>query len=512
MDRREFLRVFLGGLIGITGFEDLLEKIDFWQISGKKGIIFLVGDGWPHSIIRATEFFFEKRFKEKSNLSFLANNPYSRLYLMKTNSLSSIVTDSAPASVAWGTGSKTINGSLASLPNGRKLKTIFQLAKEKGFSCGFVTTTRVTHATPAAWYSHNPNRNEEEKIALDLLNSKLDIILGGGQRYFSADQRKDQRDLYSEFRSRGYQVVKTKEELLKASVDKPILGVFNASHLSYFIDRVNDQNLGAQEPSLPEMTAIALSLLSRNPQGFVLQIEAGRIDHACHANDAYGAIMDAYELDKTLGIVNTFIKNNPKVLVIVTSDHGNSAFGINGTGPSYNDATEAILKYKNRASFEYIIKKMKGQDLQTVKEIFELYTEQAISMEEAAEIYQHLLEKKKVIKDDIWYEPQATMGFILRKSIYEGEKPKELPRLRRGNIGFTSTNHTAEDQIALIYSPSSSILLQGTFIDNTDLFKVMTNYLSLKYTNPQMSPEEVSPYLKPISFSEWKHYFEFHIT
>lgn len=99
------------------------------------------------------------------------------------SSLSSVVTDSAPASVAWATGSKTVNRSLSSLPDGRKLTTIFELGRERGIACGVVTTTRVTHATPAAWYSHNPNRDDEDNIALDLLNSNLMVAMGGGDRH-----------------------------------------------------------------------------------------------------------------------------------------------------------------------------------------------------------------------------------------------------------------------------------------------------------------------------------------
>ncbi len=515
MDRRDFIKASIGSFVAMmTLSEKVFAKTEISNISGTRGIIFVVGDGWPLGVMKAMNEFMKRKFGEESNLSLLIKNPNSKIYLMNTSSLSSVVTDSAPASVAWATGSKTVNRSLSVLPNGKKLKTIFELAKENGFSCGFVTTTRITHATPAAWYSHNPNRDDEDRIAIDLLNSGLDVAMGGGQKNFSNDKRKDKKDLYSEFISKGYQVIKNREELVKISPDKPVLGVFNASHISYFVDRMNDKDLGAKEPSLPEMTAVALSVLSKNKKGFVLQIEAGRIDHACHANDAYGAMMDCYELDKTLAVINDFIKRNPDVMVILTSDHGNSGFGINGTGPEYNDATQALLNYKNKASFEYMIKKMKGQDLKSVKEIFENYTEQLISMDEAAEIYRYLNGKKSVVVNDIWYEPEATMGHILRKSIYDydGESTKPPARLRRGNVGFTSTNHTAEDQLAIVYSKKSCGVELRNLIDNTDLFRIMTNYLGIKYFNPTMTPEKALSYIKPISDKEWELHLDLHIA
>lgn len=516
MKRRDFLKVSLASFITlISSSEELFAKVKDSATSGAKGVIFIVGDGWPLGVMKAMNEFMEIKFKEKSNLSILIKNPKTTMLLQNTSSLSSVVTDSAPASVAWATGSKTVNRTLSTLPDGRPLKTIFELAKEKGLSCGFVTTTRVTHATPAAWYSHNSNRDDEENIAIDLLNSGLSVAMGGGDRFLNGEKRKDKRDLYGMFSSKGYRVVKTKDELMDSISDNsPILGVFSSSHISYFVDRLNDEKLGKTEPTLPEMTAVALKKLSKNKKGFVLQIEAGRIDHACHANDAYAAMMDCYELDKTIGVVMDFINKNPDTLLIVTSDHGNSGYGINGTGPEYNDATEALMSYRNRASFEYMIKKMKNKDMKTVKDIFETYSQQKISSEEAEEIFNKLNNKKKIVINDIWYEPEATMGRILAKSIYDYEEEKLMKpaKQRRGNVGFTSTNHTAEDQLALIYGKKSYAGDLKNFIDNTELFSVMCRHLNIKYSNPKMNREDAIAYAKAITEGEWEEHLKLHIS
>lgn len=201
-------------------------------------------------------------FQIEPNLTKLFDDPKSTTGPCITNSLSSIVTDSAPASCAWGTGSKTANIMLSVLPDGRVLKTIAELAKERGLGVGFVTTTRLTHANPAAWYSHNPNRDAEDAIALDLLNIKPDVALGGGGRHFDPTKREDGRNLWLEFANQGYQVVTSREDLKRASFDRPILGTFNSSHMSYYIDRVDDPKIGSIEPNLPEMTAVALAVLS----------------------------------------------------------------------------------------------------------------------------------------------------------------------------------------------------------------------------------------------------------
>ncbi|MEF3255211.1 MAG: alkaline phosphatase [Deferribacterales bacterium] len=516
MKRRDFLKGSMASFIALlASSEDLLAKVSSAEVTGAKGVIFLVGDGFPLGVMEMMYEFLEKRFKEESTLSKLLTHPNTSIHLTNTSSLSSVVTDSAPASVAWGTGSKTANRFLSSLPDERKLTTIFELAKEKGLSCGVVTTTRITHATPAAWYSHQINRNLEEEIAVDLLKSGLDLAMGGGDRYFSPEKRKDKRDIYREFTNKGYNVVKTKSELTKIDLDKPILGVFSDSHISYFVDRVNDKKLGDVQPSLPEMTSLALQKLSINRKGFVLQIEAGRIDHACHANDAFGAMMDAYELDKTITVIKEFIQKNPNVLLIITSDHGNSGFGINGTGPDYNDASDALMNYQNTASFEYMIKKMKGETLDRVKDIFEFYTKQNITNDEAEQLFKALNEKRTYIDNDFVYEPEATMGLLLRKSRYnigEGKyklvKPAEL---RRGNVGFTSTNHTAEDQLTIIYSAKKRLYYPSR-IDNTDLFRVMTNHLGIKYKNTTMSQHQALNYLRTITAYEWDNYLRLHIS
>ncbi len=516
LGRRDFLKLSLASFITLVApSREIFARVNFSEGSATKGIIFLVGDGWPLGVMKVMTEFMTMKFKEESNLSILLRNLNTRVLLQNTSSLSSVVTDSAPASVAWATGSKTVNRSLSSLPDGRKLTTIFQLARQKGIAYGFVTTTRVTHATPAAWYSHNPNRDDEDNIALDLLNSNVMVAMGGGDRHFNGTIRKDRRDLYGMFREKGFRVVRTREELVASLNDEnPILGIFASSHMSYFVDRVNDKRLRESEPSLPEMTAVALQKLSKNKKGFILQIEAGRIDHACHSNDMYGAMMDCYELDKTLAVILEFMKKNPNVLLIVTSDHGNSGYGINGTGPEYNDSTEALLSYNNKASFEYMKKLMKGQDAKNIRDIFENYTGQKISLEEAEEIYRKLNEKKTVVINDIWYEPDYTMGRILAKSVYKYENENLFkPAIeRRGNVGFTSTNHTAEDQIVIIYGEQIPQMRVKSHIDNTELFQIICNYLRIYHINPKMKKEEAIAFIKSITKEEWKKHLELHIA
>ncbi len=520
--RREVLK-----FAGLTGIYSVLpkgimafDKSKFSPSKGK-GLIFLVGDGMPLGVIRATYELITRVFGEKTtNFYSIMADPNTQVAYVATRSLTSIVTDSAPASVAWATGSKTGNRMLASLPDKRPLKTILELVKEMGISCGLVTTTRVTHATPAAWISHNINRDAEDDIALEYLNFRPDVLLGGGLRHFDQSKRHDRRDLIGAFLAEGYDVVRDKKGLIIEGIlnpQRPILGLFSDSHMSFYVDRLNNNSLAQVQPSLAEMTTVALRKLSQNPKGFILQVEAGRIDHANHSNDAWGAIMDTWEMDLTLGVILKYMKANPNTLLLVTSDHGTAGFGINGTGPEYNHSTEALKTYTRiKASFEHIKREIKGKTAKELKEVFEHYTNIQITDQEAEMIY-NSTDPDFVLKEgDYIYQPDATMGRILASSIYKERDKENHPigkaSIRRGNVGFTSTNHTGEDVIFLAHGNSVKSMNIKGLMDNTNIFHIMCSFFGISFNNPSMSEDEALSYIKIASAEDWKNHLNLHIA
>jgi len=496
LDRREMLRLLgAGALAALAGGvlpASAAAGQDFERAKGP-GLIFVVGDGMPAGVTRAMHEVRTRVFGRPDSAYYSRlRNAGSSVGLMATQSLSSIVTDSAPASVAWSTGVKTANRYLAVLPDGRPLTTIFELVKPRGVATGLVTTTRVTHATPAAWVSHQPHRDAEDEIAAELLAFRPDVLLGGGRNHFDAKTRKDGRDLLAAFAQAGYECVSGRAGLKAATGGKSLFGVFAGSHLAYYLDRLNDPSLAAQ-PSLPEMTAAALRRLSANPGGFLLQVEAGRIDHASHSNDAWSAIMDTVELDDTLAVIDAFLAANPQTLVLVTSDHGNSGWGVNGTGPNYNDATAALTSYRaGTASFEALIKKMKGKGAAEVRELVSGATGYAIGAEDAERVVRAMQPGYALTTGDYVYQPDATLGQILAHSAY----PKNGPAtIRRGNVGFTSCNHTAEDMTLLAYGHKAKELGLDRLVDNTALFKTMCGYFGVSHKNPSMTLAEARPHL-----------------
>ncbi|MDZ4803465.1 MAG: alkaline phosphatase [Candidatus Eisenbacteria bacterium] len=234
-----------------------------------------------------------------------------------TAALDSRVTDSAAAATALACGLTTLNGAIAVDSAGVSRRTILEAAEARGMSTGLVTTSRITHATPACFGAHHVSRNEENEIASQMLASGVDLLLGGGSRQFHplpAAAHQDQRDLLAEAASDGFHLVTTNTELESAASGR-LLGLFGPSHMSYVLDRDDS------EPSLPAMTRVALDRLSRDPDGFFLMVEGGRIDHAGHDNDPAAAVAEVLEFDSAFNTVLDWSRRDGQTLVVVTADH-----------------------------------------------------------------------------------------------------------------------------------------------------------------------------------------------
>jgi alkaline phosphatase len=244
--------------------------------------------------------------------------------LMDTASASSLVTDSAAASSSWGGGVRVNNGSLNMGPNGEKYKPILQKFKEAGKAVGCVTTVPITHATPAGFCVNNNSRNSQPEIALQYIPLRFDVMMGAGTEYFDKNLREDKKDVFGEYIANGYTVVKNRKDMLNVAGGKPILGVFSEKSLPYAVDRTTDKLLAETTPSLAEMTQTAIDKLSANNNGFVLQVEGGKVDWAAHGNDTGGLLYDQLAFDEAIAVAISFAEKRTDTLVIITTDHGNA--------------------------------------------------------------------------------------------------------------------------------------------------------------------------------------------
>jgi alkaline phosphatase len=326
-----------------------------------RNVILFVGDGMNPTTVTAARILAGQQAGgsgEENHLSFEAL-PY--LALAKTYNTDAQVPDSAGTMTALVSGVKTKAGVLglsdlsrtgdASTIPASRVPTLFEDAEARGLATGIVTTARVTHATPAACYAHVADRDWESDadlprgvlvpdIARQLVEfgagDGIEVVLGGGRAPFlpasqpdpeepgQRGRRKDGRDLVAEWQRRNpggaYVWNRAQLDALDLGATPRLLGLFDPSHMEYEADRAADRG---GEPSLAEMTAAALRILARAPKGFVLMVEAGRIDHAHHANNAFRALGETIELSRAVDAALR-ATSRADTLVVVTADHGHS--------------------------------------------------------------------------------------------------------------------------------------------------------------------------------------------
>lgn len=348
-NRRDFLRASLA-TSAVFGAETALTGTTTRAADGSggaaKNVIFMVSDGMNHGALSLA-----RQFREQSG----ATTRWTRLYreqpvvraLVETFSANSCVTDSAAAASAWGGGKRVNNGTINVLPDGTPVETFHQKLQAGGRKTGLVTTATITHATPAGFAVNIDSRAKEALIAEQYLERRVDLLLGGGKKFFSAD-------LKQRYAAAGYAVVETREALTSLPTEpaRPLLGIFNESHLPFAIDHENVPELKAAIPTLAEMTRIALDQLAPAKDGFFLMVEGARIDHAGHANDAAASIHDQLAFDEAIGTVLTFVEKHPDTLLIITTDHGCGGIQMNGVSAAPNQGIAPGLYAASNVYFD----------------------------------------------------------------------------------------------------------------------------------------------------------------
>lgn len=330
------------------------------NVKSPKYVFYMIGDGLGAAQRQLAEYYVQHMDGDDSEKLLINTFPVAGMNT--THSEDSLITDSAAAGTALATGSKTDNGVISMTSGGQDLPTIMEMAmSEKGMATGLVTTTRLTHATPATFAAHNMDRNDENSIAADYVESGVDFFAGGGLRHFIPaeyttedvdaaglgikSKREDDRNLFDEFEAKGYTTFFGREGAESFAGYQPaegdkVFAAFTYTHIPYELDRINNDEVVV--PSLAEMTQKAVDVLSSDKDGFFLMVEAGRIDHACHANDSLGAIYDTIAFDNAVQVVYDFYMQHPEeTLVVVVGDHETGGLGM-GFGDNYFISCEAL--------------------------------------------------------------------------------------------------------------------------------------------------------------------------
>ena len=236
--------------------------------------------------------------------------------MVETSATDSRVTDSAASATAYACGIKTYNGAIAVDTLRQPCRTVLEAAEARGMATGLVATSRITHATPAAFAAHVESRSQEAEIARQFAASGVDLLFGGGQGSFIGEGNPG---LLDAMRADGWRVAQTRA-LYDAVSALPAAALLAPSHLAYEVDRDD-----TDQPSLAEMTTKALDLLAASEDGrrsgFFVMIEGSRIDHAAHGNDPVGHLHDVLAYDRAVEAALAWAARDGNTLVVSTADH-----------------------------------------------------------------------------------------------------------------------------------------------------------------------------------------------
>lgn len=371
--------------------------------------------------------------------------------------------DCAAFATGAGCGVKTYPGAIGGIEEDGEfvpVETILEAASDAGLATGVVTTTRVTHATPAAFTAHVPSRFREDEIATQQVDAGVvDVLMGGGRRHFDPAQRDDERNLIGMAEKKGYQVVETASELENVS-QTPVLGLFSDSHLSMYLDREYSEE--TTQPGLVQMTEKAIELLSQQSQknGFFLMVEPGRIDHAGHYNDP-SIIDEQLEGDRATGVCLDFAQDSSTqpTMVVTTADHECGGFSLGRDG-IHNTNYELIDQLE--ASVIEGLKPVISDTFPSVENYREV-------LEEVGGIPWDALDQNLNDRDKFWQ-------FYLGPNFAEmGELRKLLNR--QFQIGFTSFGHTGVDVPLYAEGPNAEFF--NTVRDNSDIAPVIADALRI---------------------------------
>ena len=454
-----------------------------------KNVILFVGDGMTIANRTAARVL-SKGIVEGKYQGKLAFDDMPSTAMIGTSGSDSLITDSANSMSAYTTGHKTAVNAMGVYVSRAsdnlshpKVETITELLKRNTkMSVGIVSDSELQDATPGAMVAHTRRRADKQYIADQLLASHAEVILGGGSAYFypqstKGSKRKDEKNLIDGFKSDGYQLAFTKQELLAAANNKntkKLFGVFHPDNMDGSLDRLflkkNTVPQYPNQPDLTEMTQSAIEVLSRNPNGFFLMVEAALIDKFNHPLDWERAAFDTIMLSNAVQIAKDFAKTHPDTLIIVTPDHTHSG-SISGV---VHDDRPGPLREKVGTYAEAGYPNYPKADVQGYPNQIDVSKRLAFFYGNYPDHYETMHPKL-----DGTFVP-AIKGengkFIANPKYLQLEEDAihiggNLPTHQESGV------HTADDAVLNAMGPGSE-KFKG-FMDNTEVFKVMVQTLGL---------------------------------
>lgn len=435
-----------------------------------KYVFYFIGDGMGVNQVNGAEMYLAEQ-EGRIGVKLLLFTTFPAGTMATTFSATNSVTDSSAAGTALATGEKTYNGAVSMDDDKNVLSTVAERAKKAGRKVGIATSVSVDHATPAAFYAHQPNRSRYYEIALDLPKAGFDFYAGSGfLKPTTTADKKEAPNVFPIIEEAGYTIARGLDEYKEKAADAKKMILIQKegaepSCLPYAIDHEEG------DLTLPEITESAVSFLSKgNKKGFFLMVEGGKIDWACHSNDPVTVFEEVIDLDNAVRVAYEFYKKHPKeTLIVVTADHETGGMGL-GIG-KYELHLKSLLNQKQ--SQDLLSKAI--TDLRKDKagkaswnEIKDLLTEKMGFWKELPLTW----EQEKMLRDE--YEQSFVKNkVVFEESLYARTEPlaaaarKVMSQIAM--VGWTSSSHTA-GYVPVFAIGAGADLFTGK-MDNTEIPK-----------------------------------------
>ena len=458
-----------------------------------KNVILLIPDGTSLATVSMARWLQWYTNPDKPNLNL---DPYL-CGTVRTHSSNAPIGDSAPTTSCYMTGYPSRTGYVSTYPESdgdndiyptdparafRPLTTVLEAAKmTKGAAVGLVFTCEFPHATPADCSAHSYNRGKYEWIAPQMAHNDLNVVIGGG-----ASLLPEESEAY--LKGNGYGVFKNDINGMRSYKGKNMWALFGNREMAYDLDRDP-----SQQPSLEEMTRIAIEKLSQNPNGFFLMVEGSKIDWAAHANDPVGMATDMLAYDRACGVALDFARRNGETAVVMAPDHGNSGISIGSYGcPGYDKLSKDQLFHQfslYKLTAEGFARKVNSEPYTEVQNIFRRYAGFELTDEELDALNHCKDYKNSPI-------PENERSVKDKGSLYSGSLTSFMSKLLTSKtcFGFTTGGHTGEEVFLAAYHPDRASLPIGMHT-NIELNAYLCALLGMNHdTLDRLTEENFAPH------------------
>ena len=433
-----------------------------------KYVFFFIGDGMGVNQVNGTEMYLADKEEGRIGTRQLLFGSFPVAGIATTFSASNSITDSSAGGTALATGTKTYNGAIGVDVDKQALRSVAYRAQASGKKVGIATSVSVDHATPAAFYAHQENRNYYYEIACELPQSGFDFFAGAGfLKPTTTSDKQKATPVYEVIEESGYAIARGLDEYEEKAEDADKMVLIQeegkaSDCLPYALDRKED------DLTLKQITESAIDFLMKdNKKGFFLMVEGGKIDWACHNNDPATAFAETVDMDQAISVAYEFYKKHPKeTLIVVSADHETGGLGL-GTGTYTLNLRVLSHQQQSLDALSRLITDLRRQET-SWEQVKALLAERMGFWDELSLTW----EQEKALRDA--YETSFVKHKVeFKETLYSKTEPLAVVAnevmCEIAHLGWTSGSHTAE-YVPVYAAGAGSELFMGK-MDNTDIPK-----------------------------------------